>query len=91
MSLRKTAIGDCVGRTVEAVVVSLRDDDPRPRHQVFFVFSDGTHYEFYGDNINCSGGLCPKGGLKGVLDYVQKFPGGTTICYTRNPAEEKVQ
>jgi hypothetical protein len=87
----KSGIGQIIGRTVEAVLTHERGDGTPPRHQVFLIFTDGSYYELYGDNINCCGGVSMKGGLKAALDYARVFPGGTITCYLRQPAGEQVQ
>ena len=41
-----------------------------PRMQVFLIFDDGTHYEFYSDNtINGIGGVYP-GDIEHVRQYI---------------------
>jgi hypothetical protein len=41
-----------IGKTVSEVIVTESND--RPREQVFFVFTDGTYFELYGQDFNCA-------------------------------------
>lgn len=45
----KSPIQKIIGKTIEKVVVTEATRDPR--EQVHLLFSDGTHFEVFGDNI----------------------------------------
>lgn len=51
----KAGVADIVGKQITGVVVA--DNERPPRQQVFLLFSDGTSFEFYGDQFSCTGGL----------------------------------
>lgn len=87
----KSGIVQIIGKTVEAVLTQEREESTPPRHQVFLIFTDGSYYELYGEDINCCGGVSMKGGLMAALDYARIFPGGRINCYTRHPDNESVQ
>ena len=70
----KPAIGEIVGKRITSVIVSEAHAYP-PRVQVFFVFEDGSAYEFYGDDLNTASNL-DGGGIDAVLGYVQKREDG---------------
>ena len=78
----KEGLKDIVGKTVTAVAVA-ENEANSPHHQVFLVFSDGTYFEFYGDQINCCAGV-DAGDLTRACSYAEKC--GSTIRATY-PAE----
>jgi hypothetical protein len=55
-----------VGKTIAHIVMKQGEG---PREQLFFVFTDGTYYEFYGHDIAGAGGI-DRGGLEAVLRYM---------------------
>ena len=68
----KTGLKDVIGKEVAAVVVAEAGQDPR--QQVFFVFRDGTCFEFYGRDFTCCEGLDP---AERIERYVES--GGSRI------------
>lgn len=46
----KSYIQKIIGKTIEKIVVTEATRDPR--EQVYLLFSDGTHFEVFGDNIS---------------------------------------
>lgn len=44
-----------IGKRIAGVVVATSKHSPR--QQVFLVFSDGSRFEFYGENFSCCSGL----------------------------------
>jgi hypothetical protein len=60
---------EILGKTIRAVVIKEAEDSPRS--QLFLVFEDGTHFEFYcsRDTIHPAGGVDP-GGLDAVRRYM---------------------
>ena len=87
----KAGIEQIIGRTVEAVLTCEREGIAQPRNQVFLVFTDGSFYELYGDDIHCCSGVSSKGGLQAALDCARLLTGGTIKCYTSRPVNESVQ
>ena len=53
-----------------------------PRNQVFLVFSDGTRFEFWGDNFSCCGGLDDG---KTIQRYVDSNHGEIVRVYDEAP------
>ena len=51
----KDGLKHIVGKEIAAVVVAKADR--APHQQVFLVFADGTRFEFWGDDFNCTAGL----------------------------------
>lgn len=73
----KSQIQGIIGKKISGVVVA---ENPRPPHsQVFLVFDDGTHYEFYGQ-VNSASGL-DRGGMEEAERYAKKC-GGDVVRYT---------
>jgi hypothetical protein len=64
----KNQVSQIVGKTITAVL--MLEAKSYPQDQVMLVFDDGTHYEFYGNDIHNTGGL-NQGGLHEVWDYVR--------------------
>jgi hypothetical protein len=58
-------VRELIGKTVQHVVVA-----QGTRHQVFLVFTDGTYFEFYGQQFRGTGGV-DSGGLEAALAYVR--------------------
>jgi hypothetical protein len=58
-----------IGKTIKDVIVVNRAG-LNPHSQVFLLFDDDTHYEFYGDNILVSGAIY-EGGKSEVLNYIR--------------------
>lgn len=51
-----------VGKRIAGVVVA--KSQRSPRNQVFLVFTDGTRFEFYGENFSCCSGLDDAHGIR---------------------------
>ena len=66
----KDGIKQILGKRITAFVVT--ESPTAPRRQVFLIFSDNTHFEFYGHEFTGASGL-GTGGLEQVRDYVAKF------------------
>jgi hypothetical protein len=62
----KSQIREILGKKISGVVVKEGEDEPKT--QIFLLFSDGTHYEFYGI-IHGTGGV-DRGGIKEVRQYM---------------------
>ena len=58
-----------IGKTIKDVIIVNRYEGT-PHSQVFLLFDDNTHYEFYGDDIRPSGGV-DDGGRNEILNYVR--------------------
>ena len=58
-----------IGKTIKDIIFVNRSART-PRCQVFILFDDNTHFEFYGDNILASGGV-DDGGKNEILNYVR--------------------
>lgn len=78
----KDGLKDIIGRQVAAVVVAKSDKRP-PHIQVFLVFTDGSHFEFWGDAFSCGGGVDR---TRDIERYVKSGGGEITNVYT-NPAQ----
>ena len=67
----KDGLPQLLGKRICGAVV--KQGDRSPRMQVFLVFDDGTHYEFYTDTaIHGIGGVDP-GGMEHVRNYMQEM------------------
>lgn len=62
----KSGISQIIGRTISSVAVI--QNNHAPSNQVFLVFTDGTYYEFWGNEFSCAGGI-DQGGMEAALDY----------------------
>jgi hypothetical protein len=63
------AIKGIVGKTIKGIVVK-KSEVSQPRSQVFLVFDDDTHYEFYStEKINGIKGIDP-GGMGKVKEHI---------------------
>lgn len=51
----KDGLKEIIGKQIATVVVARNDRGARV--QVFLVFSDGSNFEFYGDDFTCCAGL----------------------------------
>ncbi len=63
-----------IGKTITSVVFA--ENNSPPQNQVFLVFSDGTSFEFYGENFSCASGV-DRGGVEEARGYAEK--GGARI------------
>jgi hypothetical protein len=66
----KNGLKSIIGKEIAAVVVAT--GDRAPRQQVFLVFSDGTRFEFWGDEFSCRSRLDP---AVGIEEYVESGAG----------------
>lgn len=64
-------IRQVLGKRIRSVIVSRRRTEPRV--QLFLVFDDDTHYEFYGDLTGA--GHVREGGEDEVALYIESFEG----------------
>ena len=78
----KSVVGGLIGRTVSGVIVA--ESEKRPRQQVFLTFTDGTYFEFWGDQFSCAGGL-QRGGISEVTAYVENTMGAKVSQMHRPP------
>jgi hypothetical protein len=71
-SLGMPQVRDLIGKRI-ADVVWRKNGTHSPRHQLFLVFEDDTHYEIYApERLKPAGGV-DSGGLEHVLEYAHKF------------------
>ena len=49
----KDSLSDLIGKTIRGVVVA-HNEDGHPRSRVFLVFTDGTAFEFWGEEEDIS-------------------------------------
>ncbi len=63
----KGTFDQMIGKRIKGIVV--KESCNPPRAQVFLIFSDETHYEFYGENFRGTNGVDP-GGMAAVKDYM---------------------
>ncbi|MCA1792737.1 MAG: hypothetical protein LC660_02500 [Desulfobacteraceae bacterium] len=76
----KDGVKAIVGKTISSVVVGCNQKDPQ--NQVFLVFDDGTHFEFWGPNFSCAGGV-DIGDQTKVINYIKKLGGSVTKIHPR--------
>ena len=67
--VRRGKASSLIGKTIKDVIIVNRNEGT-PHSQVFILFDDNTHYEFYGDDIHPSGGV-DEGGRNEILNYVR--------------------
>ena len=72
----KNGLKDIIGKQITAVVVA--SSDRAPKQQVFLVFADGTHFEFWGESFSCCSGLDP---AEGIEPYVESGAGKIVSVY----------
>ncbi len=70
MALEKmrNALPKIVGKTVRGVVVKRALKGARPAWQVFLIFTDDTHLEFYGTEFTTCSDIDPQG-----ADWVRRY------------------
>lgn len=67
----KPAVKQLVGKRIAAVIAATCN--VAPKTLLFFVFDDGTYYEFYSSaEISTAGGV-DQGGIPEVLAYLQRM------------------
>ena len=83
----KDSLNDVIGKIVSGVVVAKSQSD-HPRSQVYFVFSDGTALEFWGDQegISMGSGL-DELGVDQIVKILEKRS-GIQIHVIRAPHED---
>ena len=71
----KKCLPDIIGKIVSGIVVAKSNGD-HPRSQVYFVFSDGSALEFWGDQggISMGSGLDPLG-VDQIVEILENRPG----------------
>ncbi len=78
----KEGLKEIVGKTVSAVAVA-DNETQSPHHRVFLIFSDGTYFEFYGDQINCCSGV-DSGDLSRACSEAEKCGATISAVYPAN-------
>jgi len=83
----KESISGIIGKIVSGIVVAKSDGD-YPRSQIFFAFSDGTSFEFWGDQegISMASGLDHQG-MDQIVEILERRE-GTKIHTFRAPHED---
>ena len=76
----KAGMSEIVGKEIVGVVAARNGD--MPNHQVFLAFSDGTYFEFFGENFSCASGVLP-GGLEKATQYAVSMGGTITHLYKK--------
>lgn len=66
----KAGIKDILGKTIASVIVA--NNTNLPSHQVFLVFSDGTFFEFWGEQFSCAGGIRPGNAVR-AAEYAESM------------------
>ena len=74
----KSGLKNVIGKEIVSVVVG-RNNKP-PQNQVILVFSDGTQFEFYGDDFTCTGGV-DKGYTAHAVGYIENNGGTISNIY----------
>ena len=69
MGVRGYKFDAVIGKQIVGVVVKESPDERRPKHQVFFEFSDGSFLELYSDSQMYPANL-DYGGREGILRYL---------------------
>lgn len=62
------ALAGIIGKAIEGVIIA---DHPNGFFQVFLTFTDGTHYEFYGDGQINGARKYDQGGISSVRKFIQ--------------------
>lgn len=66
-----------IGKRIAGVVVAASERHS-PKQQVFLVFTDGTRFEFWGENFSCCSGLDR---AFGIADYIKSGGGEIRAVY----------
>jgi len=74
----KSGVAEIVGRQVAGIIVATNKRSPE--QQLFLTFSDGTYFEIWGSNFNCSGGVDQKG-PQAAINYITQNGGTITAAY----------
>jgi hypothetical protein len=73
MSIRGGRLQDSLGKTIEHIVIRHnKEREKHPGDQLFFVFSDGTYLEIFGDLQN---GSVHEGDVNHVIGCAKQFGG----------------
>ena len=75
----KTGVKEIVGKQIAGVCVA-KNESHEPKHQLFLMFADGTHFEIYGNHVRVAGGV-DQGGLSTVERYVDSAGGEIIDTY----------
>ena len=70
-----------LGRTIKAVVTA--ENLSEPQSQVFIVFTDGSSFEIFGQNLRVANKL-DRGGIDATVKYAEEF-GGTVQVIDESP------
>ncbi len=81
----KNGLKDIVGRRIRQVVVA-SNDGPGPGQQVFFIFDDGTYFEFYGEDFNCTA-CVDRGGASEVMIHAHRVGAKIVASHCSQNAE----
>lgn len=66
----KHHISKVVGKTIVNVIVT--EAIREPTQQVYLVFSDGTHFELYGNWFTCANHV-EHGNVEAILKYLESY------------------
>ncbi|MEO5676709.1 MAG: hypothetical protein ABIQ84_04110 [Usitatibacter sp.] len=80
----KSGLKDIVGKQIAAVVYA-KGGRHYPTTHVFLVFTDGTHFEFYGPDFSCCAGLDQ---AERIAQYVESNAGEVVRVYGNAAALE---
>lgn len=75
----KDGVREIVGKSVSGVIVA-KNDQGEPHVQVFLTFSDGTYFEFWGENFSCAGGVM-RGDKSAVATYLESLGAAITKTF----------
>ena len=85
-AVMRDGIQQTLGKRIQAILVT--EAPVSPRQQVFLIFDDDTHFEFYADGgLTWTAAVDPRGVDK-VRSYVAQFP-AAKIVYDSEAAEGK--
>ena len=80
----RAGIEQTLEKCIKDIIVAESPGPSFPGKQVFLVFADDTHFEFYGPNFSWTAGVDP-GGVEKVRSYIAKFPGSKIIGECHSP------
>lgn len=75
----KDGLAKILGKTISGVVVASKDREPK--QQVFLTFTDGTYFEFWGEQFSCAGGV-DDGGIEKAVSYAEGIGATVTNVYS---------
>lgn len=76
----KSHIRKIIGKTIEKVIVA-EDPQRNPREQVYLLFTDGTHFELYGDWLTCANHI-EHGGEQAILSLLEHYGRSEVTVYS---------